>query len=48
MGRGDKRTGKGKRFRGSYGITRPHDPDKKPKAKKSPGGHAVKPGARSR
>lgn len=24
MGRGDKRTAKGKRFKGSYGISRPH------------------------
>lgn len=29
MGRGDKRTKKGKTFRHSYGKTRPHDPDKK-------------------
>lgn len=29
MGRGDKRTRKGKQFRGSYGNTRPHDPAKK-------------------
>lgn len=29
MGRGDKRTGKGKTFKGSYGKTRPHDPQKK-------------------
>jgi 30S ribosomal protein S31 len=29
MGRGDKRTRKGKTFRGSYGKTRPHDTDKK-------------------
>lgn len=26
MGRGDKRTKKGKTFRHSYGKTRPHDP----------------------
>lgn len=29
MGRGDKRTKKGKTFRRSYGKTRPHDPNKK-------------------
>ena len=29
MGRGDKRTKKGKTFRSSYGKTRPHDPNKK-------------------
>jgi 30S ribosomal protein S31 len=29
MGKGDKRTKKGKIFKGSYGKTRPHDPDKK-------------------
>ena len=29
MGRGDKRTRKGKTFRHSYGKTRPHDPNKK-------------------
>jgi ribosomal small subunit protein bTHX len=39
MGRGDKRTKKGKTFRHSYGKTRPHDPDKKAAeaAKKRPG-----------
>jgi ribosomal small subunit protein bTHX len=39
MGRGDKRTKKGKTFRHSYGKTRPHDPDKKKveAAKKRPG-----------
>jgi len=31
MGKGDKRTGKGKRYRGSHGVTRPH---KAKKAKK--------------
>jgi 30S ribosomal protein S31 len=31
MGRGDKRTAKGKTFKGSYGITRPRS--KKPAAK---------------
>ena len=29
MGRGDKRTKKGKTFRHSYGKTRPRDPNKK-------------------
>jgi ribosomal small subunit protein bTHX len=41
MGRGDKRTKKGKTFRSSYGKTRPHDPNKKEKA------GAAKPRARS-
>jgi 30S ribosomal protein S31 len=38
MGRGDKRTRKGKTFKGSYGKTRPHDPNKKaaPAAGKRP------------
>lgn len=35
MGRGDKRTAKGKRFKGSHGKTRPRNPGKKaPAAKK--------------
>jgi 30S ribosomal protein S31 len=29
MGRGDKRTAKGKRFKGSFGISRPHVAKKK-------------------
>jgi 30S ribosomal protein S31 len=29
MGKGDKRTKRGKIFKGSYGKTRPHSPDKK-------------------
>ena len=29
MGKGDKRTFKGKIFKGSYGKTRPHHPKKK-------------------
>jgi 30S ribosomal protein S31 len=37
MGRGDKRTGKGKQFRGSYGKTRPH------KVKKTASKSAEKP-----
>jgi 30S ribosomal protein S31 len=32
MGKGDKRTKKGKIFKGSYGKSRPHDPDKKKSA----------------
>jgi 30S ribosomal protein S31 len=31
MGKGDKRTKRGKIFKGSYGKTRPHDPDAKKK-----------------
>ncbi|HYC49309.1 MAG TPA: 30S ribosomal protein THX [Burkholderiales bacterium] len=30
MGKGDKRTKRGKIFKGSYGKSRPHDPNKKP------------------
>lgn len=33
MGRGDKRTRKGKTFKGSYGKTRKHQPAKKTAAK---------------
>jgi 30S ribosomal protein S31 len=29
MGKGDKRSKRGKIFKGSYGKTRPHDPNKK-------------------
>jgi 30S ribosomal protein S31 len=29
MGKGDKRTKRGKIFKGSYGKSRPHDPNKK-------------------
>ena len=36
MGRGDKRTRKGKIFRSSYGKTRPHDPTKKKSAAAAP------------
>jgi 30S ribosomal protein S31 len=35
MGRGDKKTAKGKRFQGSFGKTRPSKPRKKTGAKKS-------------
>lgn len=28
MGRGDKKTAKGKRFKGSFGKSRPHKPKK--------------------
>ena len=38
MGKGDKRTKRGKIFKGSYGKSRPHDP-----AKKKSGGGAAKP-----
>ena len=31
MGRGDKRTKKGKTFLHSYGKSRPHDPEKRKK-----------------
>ena len=34
MGKGDKRTKRGKTFKGSYGNTRPHDPNKKKPAAK--------------
>jgi 30S ribosomal protein S31 len=33
MGKGDKRTFRGKVFKGSYGKTRPHNPKKKAAAK---------------
>ena len=36
MGKGDKRTKRGKIFKGSYGKTRPHDPNKKPSAAAAP------------
>ena len=36
MGKGDKRTLRGKIFKGSYGKTRPHHPKKKPAAKARP------------
>ena len=32
MGKGDKKTKRGKIFKGSYGKSRPHDPNKKPGA----------------
>ena len=35
MGKGDKRTKRGKIFKGSYGKSRAHDPDKK-KAESAP------------
>ena len=37
MGKGDKRTRKGKIFKSSYGNTRPHSPVKKKPAVKRPG-----------
>ena len=33
MGKGDGRSKRGKIFKGSYGKTRPHDPNKKPPAR---------------
>jgi 30S ribosomal protein S31 len=39
MGKGDKRTKRGKIFKGSYGKSRPHDPD----AKKKEGGPKQRP-----
>lgn len=33
MGRGDKKTAKGKRFQGSFGKSRPHKTKTAPKAK---------------
>jgi 30S ribosomal protein S31 len=36
MGKGDKRTKRGKIFKGSYGKSRPHDPDKKTGDAKGP------------
>ena len=36
MGAGDKRTRKGKIFKGSYGNTRPHSPAKKKVAAAAP------------
>lgn len=38
MGKGDKRTLKGKTFKGSYGNTRPHHPKKKAVAVAKPAG----------
>ncbi len=38
MGKGDKKTRRGKIFKGSYGKTRPHRAEKKPVARvKTPG-----------
>ncbi|HEX2830373.1 MAG TPA: 30S ribosomal protein THX [Burkholderiales bacterium] len=45
MGKGDKRSRKGKIFLHSYGKTRPHDPDKKKKeAAAQAGGARARPG----
>ena len=48
MGRGDKRTRKGKTFLHSYGKTRPHDPEKKKKdeARAATKGRPQRPGSR--
>ena len=43
MGRGDKRTRKGKIFKGSYGTSRPH----KVKKKEATSGTAKAPGRKS-
>ncbi|MCK9489661.1 MAG: 30S ribosomal protein THX [Xanthomonadales bacterium] len=45
MGRGDKRTRRGKIYTGSYGNSRPHT--KKAAAKKAAGGTAARAGKRS-
>ena len=37
MGKGDKKTRRGKIFKGSYGKTRTHQPKKKPAADKPSG-----------
>ena len=37
MGKGDKRTLRGKIFKSSYGKTRPHHPKKQAAAKAKPG-----------
>lgn len=42
MGRGDKRTAKGKRFKGSFGKSRPHQVKKKTAVKKSEAAPAKK------
>jgi 30S ribosomal protein S31 len=34
MGKGDRRSRRGKIYRGSFGKTRPKDPDKKKKARR--------------
>ena len=47
MGRGDKRTRKGKTFLHSYGKTRPHDPNKKKKEAAAGGGGKARAGRSS-
>ena len=42
MGRGDKRSRKGKTFLHSYGKTRPHDPNKKKKENAAGAGGAAR------
>lgn len=42
MGRGDRRTAKGKRFKGSFGISRKAKPVKKAATKKAPAPKATK------
>ena len=46
MGKGDKRTAKGKTFKGSYGKSRPHDSNKKKPAETAGKGRAQRPAAR--
>jgi len=38
MGKGDGRSKRGKIFKGSYGKTRPHNPNAKKKTQKTPAG----------
>jgi 30S ribosomal protein S31 len=46
MGRGDKRTAKGKRFKGSFGVSRPHEAKKKSVAPKKDAAPAKKTAAK--
>ncbi len=46
MGRGDKRTAKGKRFKGSFGNSRPHSAKKKSVAPKKDAAPAKKAAAK--
>ena len=48
MGKGDKRTKRGKIFKGSYGKSRPHDPNKKKPAEGAQRVHQRPPPQRSR
>jgi ribosomal small subunit protein bTHX len=42
MGKGDGRTKRGKIFKGSYGKTRPHNPNAKKKPQKAPAGRGAR------